>query len=66
MHERAISESVAKLQRAGLGDLEQLPLGAVQVLADMSEEELRVLAKAQKELSGAGIIRPLDFGNILF
>jgi hypothetical protein len=66
VNERTIAEAVSKLQRAGLSDLDQLPIGAVRVLAEMSEDELRVLAKAQRDLTSGGIIRPLDFGNILF
>jgi hypothetical protein len=66
MSERAITDAVSKLQRVGLTDLDQLPLGAVRVLADLSEDELRAIAKAQKDLASAGILHPLDFGNILF
>jgi len=60
----SLSEQIAKLNRVGIADLDGVPMGAIKVLAEMSDEELRILAKAQRELSGR--VRLLDFGNVLF
>ena len=60
----SISAAVDKLQEAGLANLDTLPLAAIKALASLpKDEELDVLAKVQRELSG---VHPLGFGNLFF
>ena len=40
MNERQVVDNLSKLERAGINEIDKLPLAAVRVLAEMSDDEL--------------------------